>query len=102
MAKPRVELQSVLEDVLGSREVYFQPPNNRKLSYPCIIYHLSDIDIDHADDIDYKKYKRYDLTLITRNPDDPLIDAVESLKYCSLDRAYAADNLNHYSYTIYF
>ena len=54
------------------------------------------------DDVDYKKSKRYDLTLVTRNPDDPLIDKIESLKYCSLDRSYVSDNLNHYSYTIYF
>jgi len=30
----RLELQNLLENILGSRNVYFQPPENLKLNYP--------------------------------------------------------------------
>ena len=34
----RLELQSELEKILGSRNVYYQPLPSLKLQYPCIVY----------------------------------------------------------------
>ena len=34
----RLQLHEELCSVLGSRNVYFQPPETIKLTYPCIIY----------------------------------------------------------------
>lgn len=55
-----------------------------------------------ADDIKYLKFKRYELTLIHADPDNTLVDTIENLPYCEFDRAYVADNLYHYVYTLYF
>ena len=37
----RLNLQDKLEEVLGSKQVYFQPPESLKLKYPCIVYSRS-------------------------------------------------------------
>ena len=102
MAKNRLELQTLLETILGSRNVYFQPPESKKLIYPCITYELSDIDTRKADDIKYLKFRRYSINLIHSDPDNALIDAIENLEYCEFDRVFINDNLYHYVYTLYF
>ena len=102
MARTQPELQALLETLLGSRNVYFQPPENTRMRYPCIIYELADIDSRKADDIKYLKFKRYTLTLIHEDPDNPFIDIIEDLPYCDFDRVYVNDNLYHYVYTLYF
>lgn len=102
MAKNRLELQTLLESILGSRNVYFQPPENKKLKYPCITYELADIDTRKADDIKYLKFKRYTVTLIHSDPDNVLVDALDDLEYCEFDRVFISDNLYHYVYTLYF
>lgn len=102
MARPRLELQTLLEETLRSQNVYFQPPANLKLRYPCLIYNRDSSWDVWADDRKYLYYKGYSMTYITRNPDDPKVDRLELLPMCSFDRHYVADNLNHYVYTIYF
>ena len=34
----RLDLQALLEDLLGSRNVYYQPPESVKMNYPAIVY----------------------------------------------------------------
>ena len=102
MAKTRIGLQLFLENLLGSRFVYFQPPPSFKLKYPCIIYNLSDINNTHADNEAYVQDKMYTLTYITSDPDDKMIDSISAIKMCSFDRFYTADNLNHYVFTLFY
>lgn len=113
MARSRLELQSVLEEILGSRNVYFQPPASlipakaakavtSELKYPCILYELSDIWVDHADDDIYRKFKQYMITVIDKDPDSGLPDKINDLKYCEMDRFYVSNNLNHWVFTLYF
>lgn len=45
MAKSRIDLQYLLENILGSRHVYFQPPETVKMNYPAIVYSLDGIDL---------------------------------------------------------
>ena len=40
----RLDLQALLEDLLGSRNVYYQPPESVKMNYPAIVYALEDIE----------------------------------------------------------
>ena len=49
----RLELQAIFEDLRGSQNVYFQPPESIKLKYPAIVYSRSDIQNEHADDSVY-------------------------------------------------
>lgn len=102
MTKTRLDFQTFLETLKGDRNVYFQPPSNKKISYPAIIYHLSDITNEHADNIPYFQGTLYQLIYITDDPDDVMIKTLAKLPYCRYDRWYSAENLNHYSYQIFF
>lgn len=97
----RLELQTRLEDILASRNCYFQPPTSVQLRYPAIIYSLGGVDTRHANDKLYKSLKRYELVLIDKNPDSELFDKILDLSYCYFDRFYTADNLNHWVFTLY-
>lgn len=83
-------------------KVYFQPPESIKLTYPCIIYKFMGVSTLHADNIKYKNAKRYEVTLIDKNPDSAFYEALLELAYCSFDRTFVNDNLHHYVYTIYY
>ena len=102
MSQRRVELQRMLEGLLGTRNVYFQPPTGTKLQYPCIVYHLDAANDIHASDHIYRRLYRYSLTYITKNPEDPMRDIIDDLQYCSFDRFFTLDNLNHFVYSIYY
>ena len=46
----RTELQTLLEEILGSKNVYFQPPDTVSMKYPAIVYSLNRIDKKAAND----------------------------------------------------
>ena len=98
----RIELQSLLEDVLGSRQVYFQPPANVAMKYPAIVYSRNRIDNTHANDEIYKQEISYSITVIDQNPDSEIVAKVSKLPMCRFDRHYKSDNLNHDVFTLYF
>lgn len=98
----RLQLQTELEELLGSRNVYFQPPASVQMKYPAIRYSFQNIENRHADDLAYKQAKAYELILIDPDPDSEYVDALSRLPYCRFDRFYPADNLNHYVFTIYY
>lgn len=99
----RTDLQALLENILGSKNVYFQPPSSVSMKYPAIVYSLNGIDKKSADDSSYMQKRSYTVTLIDKNPDSELVDSlVRDLSLCRFDRHYKADNLNHYVYTLYF
>lgn len=97
----RIDLQDLLESLLGSGNVYFQPPVDIQMSYPCIRYELDDIITSYGDNIPYNNAKRYKITVIDRNPDSVIPDKVGALKMSSFDRFYKADGLNHFVYNLF-
>lgn len=99
---PRLELQAVLVSLLETSNVYFQPPPNLKMEYPCIIYRRDYEQVEHADDFPYKRRKRYLVTVIDRNPDSGIPDRISALPMCTYDRFYTADSLNHDVYKLFF
>lgn len=102
MARSRLELHDILCDILGSRNVYFQPPPTVMMKYDAIVYSLNDIDVKSADDMNYIRNKRYSVIAISRNPDSELYDKLLELPYSEFDRFYTSDNLNHWAFTLYF
>lgn len=98
----RLELQSKLEGMLGSRNVYYQPPETLKMEYPAIRYSKSDIDSKYADNSKYSKFTRYEVIVIDKRPDNEVIDKILDLPYSSYDRHYAANNMNHDVITLYY
>jgi len=99
---PRLELQTLLETLLGSENVYFQPPTGFMMSYPCIVYNRSNIRSRFADDIPYLLMKQYTLTAIYSNPDSDLSDKISALPQCVFDRNFRSDSLNHDVFNILF
>ena len=100
--KSRLKLQSLLEELLDSKNVYYQSPNNLSMSYPAIKYSTDDIDSKKADDKTYIITKRYKVIVISPKPDNPVIEKLLSLPMCSYDRSYKADNLYHDVLTLYY
>lgn len=98
----RLELQKKLEELLGSRNVYYQPPETLKMKYPAIVYSKSNIKSRHANNSVYSFFICYDITVIDRQPDNPVIAKLLALQYCSFDRHYEADNLHHDVLTLYY
>lgn len=98
----RLELQAKLETLLGSANVYFQPPNNVQMEYPCIVYRRDDANTVFADNNPYRNVTRYEVTVIDRDPDSLIIDSIAALSLCRFDRFYTVKNLNHDVYVLYY
>lgn len=98
----RLELHEILCDILGSRNVYYQPPESVKMSYPAIVYARANVYNEFADDDVYKQSHAYTLTVIDFDPDSEIVSAVSKLPRCRFDRHYAYNNLNHDVFTIYY
>lgn len=99
--KTRLELQTKLKELLGSKNVYYQPPASVKMEYPAIRYSKNDIIGRYADNGIYHKTTRYEVIVIDKRPDNKIIDKLLDLPHCSYDRHYTSDNLNHDVFTIY-
>lgn len=96
----RLDLQHTLEGVLGTRNVYFQPPMSLQMKFPCIRYELSKPEIVRADNNILFEHHSYTMTLIHKDPDNTIWEALLRLPYCRYDRMYKSDNLYHYVFTI--
>lgn len=102
MGLKRLDIQVLLEVLMGSTNVYFQPPSNLKMLYPCIVYKRDLAISEFADNFPYQHHKRYQVTVIDANPDSELPDKIASLPRSSFNRFYTADNLNHDVYNVFF
>lgn len=98
----RLDFQELLEEILGSRNVYFQPKSNTQMNYPAIVYKRNNVSVKRANNGVYNKDIRYSVTSIDRNPDSTTPDKLASLPMSTFDRNYVADGLNHEVYNIYF
>lgn len=98
----RLDLQTLLETLLGSRNVYFQPPANVQMQYPCIVYSRDNANTKFAGNKPYRHVNRYQVTVIDQDPDSAIPDKIAGLPMCSFNRFFAADNLNHDVFTLFF
>ena len=98
----RNELNMLLEAILGTSEVHFQPPNNLLMEYPAIVYERDSAQINHAGNSPYRSQKRYQITLISYDPDTEYWDKLAALPRVAFERHFKADGLNHDVFTIYF
>lgn len=98
----RLDLHKTLLEINGGKNVYHQPPESVKMAYDAIRYSRKSIKSRHANNAVYSRMNCYELTVISRDPDCPLVDKILELPYCSFDRQYPADNLNHFVFTLYY
>lgn len=99
---PRLTLQTILETILGSEEVYFQPGRNITMSYPAIVYNVDGLDTKWADNLAYHQEIEYQVVVIQRDPDDDFWLQVGRLPKSVFNRSEVVENLNHYYFTLYF
>lgn len=105
----RRALHDILCEVLGGPfpddeddHCYFEPPSGKDMYYPCIVYHYTNDDDIFADNIHYRRSKRYTVTVIDEDPDSKIPDRLKELPYCTSDRNFASDGLRHFVHTLYF
>ena len=102
MARDRLDLQTKLEELLESENVYFQPPESFRLKYPCIIYKRSFIEDLYADNLPYHTEVRYEVTAVDSNPDSKIWQKLSSFPKSSFVRHYTADHLHHDVFYIFW
>lgn len=98
----RLLLHETLCTILGSRNVYFQPPSSVLMKYPAIRYTIDGERDRHADDFKYQHFDKYSITYIDLDPESDVPGALSKLQFCTLDRTYTADGLNHYIFTLFY
>ena len=98
----RLELHEVLCEILGSRNVYFNPPSSLQMKYPAIIYNRKNINNKHANNSVYIQSDAYEVTVIDGNVESEVVRNISKLPMCSFDRNYKSDNLDHNVFTIYY
>lgn len=102
MKTNRLSLQLMLEAILGSKNVYFQPPPSLHMAYPAIVYSRSNIENRHADNNVYMQSYCYKITVISKDPDIDVVDKLSLIPMCEFDRHFTSDNLNHNVFTLYY
>lgn len=96
----RIDLQHILEGILGTRNVYFQPPMSLQMKYPCIRYEFSKPELVRADNNIYLEHHTYSVTLIHKDPDNTVWEQILKIPHCRFDRTYKSDGLYCYNFTI--
>ena len=98
----RLKFHQILKELLGSDNVYFQPPASVKMNYPAIIYKRQAIDTKLADDELWGAVTGYMVSVIDTNPDSEIPGKILELPMCRFNRHYTANNLNHDIFSIYY
>ena len=99
----RLELHEEFCNILGSRNAYFQPPASIKLNYPCVVYSISSVNKQNANDKMYKSMNEYKVVVIDSDPDSEIPNKIIAhFPMCRFDRAYTSDNLNHSALSLYY
>ena len=96
----RLELHAVLLEMCPN--VYFQPPAGLVMSFPAIVYARDRAETAFAGNLPYRNTKRYQVTVIDQDPDSLIPDKVAQLPMTTFDRWFAANNLNHDVFDVYF
>lgn len=103
VSEKRAELGDKLKEILGSTNVYFEPPESVKLKYPCIVYERSAGDTLFANNKPYRFKVRYTITAISRVADNPVIGPLAmSLPSIQYDRHFVSDSLHHDVFYVYY
>jgi hypothetical protein len=97
----RVIFHNVLVDLLGSYNVYFQPPAGFQMTYPCIVYSRDPFETEHANNKPYSIKTKYSVTAIVSDPDSDIPITLARLETAKAVTNFKKDQLNHYVYTIF-
>lgn len=96
----RLDLHHIL--VAITPKVYFQPPADTQMEFPCIVYQRDFAETKFAGNRPYSYTQRYQVTLIDPNPDSDILAEIVALPLCLFDRYFATSGLNHDVFVLYF
>lgn len=97
----RLPLHNLLKQFIPN--VYFQPPSNIQMVYPCIVYNKTEKSNKFGNDARYISKQGYRIMLIERDPDSKIADNIEGFfQNCSISQYYTVDNLNHTIVELYY
>lgn len=97
---PRLQLHELLGTFTDN--VYFQPPTNVELKYPCIVYKRDFAETEFADNAPYSRETRYMVTVIDRDPDSDIPGKVADMPKSVFNRFFTFGDLNHDVYNVFF
>ena len=95
---------------LGVSNVYFEPPKNLQLIYPCVIFKRGADSHRSCDNRIYKLDNAYDITYVSYEPDDQMANVIlvgdlthePPFKMIRKIRHYVAEGLHHDQYKLYY
>lgn len=100
------QLLQMLDELLDHIPLYYDPPSETLMSYPCIRVTHDDLNIIHANNKKYSMMMSYTLTYLNEESVDVGLDSITSkiinLEYCTFNRHYVSDNIHHYVFKIYY
>lgn len=100
--KTRLEVQTMLENILGSSNVYFQAPPNTGMKYPCIVYRFSNFNNMNADNKPYIMTGRWEIHHMYKSvKNDIKMTMLFAAPYVTFDRRILTDGVYNDYYTIY-
>ncbi len=102
MAQPLSNLLILLNNLPGVNNVYYQPPEDVKMQYPCILIELDGVDAKYASNSPYMINLKYKLSLISYDDGASTLMSMLELPMCSFDRHYVEDSLNHNVCSVYY
>ena len=99
----RESLSDIFHHTLGIANVYFQPPSNMKIQYPCLVYKRVGWDETQADDQLYTAQPHYQLTWITKDPDSEMpLQLLKTFRMIRHASHFTSDYLYHDTFDLYF
>lgn len=94
-------LKSIAAEVPGT-VVYFQPPEESKMTFPAIRYTKSTKQNRQANNRVYNQQQFYEIIVIEHDPEKPLADLVSKIPGVQCGASYKYNNLYHEPFTIYY
>lgn len=99
--KTRLEMQEMLEGILGSSNVYFQAPPNTGMKYPCIVYKFNRFNRLNADNKPYLVTGNWEIHHMYKSIKNDLKEKfITEVDYCDMNRRIVNDGVYNDYYTI--
>lgn len=95
----RLDLSEELHKLCDN--VYFEPPEGKKLRYDAIVYNRVMIDTRFADNKPYLIHDAYELIVISDDPECDIPGKLVRFPMCRFVRHFVNDNLYHDVFRIY-
>lgn len=92
----RLELRALIKAAVGDDvRLYFQPPSNIDMVFPCVVYIRKDVLSERAGNKRYVSHESYDVTYISENSDNDILFKLLDIPMSEFDRRFVSDNLYH-------